>query len=281
MAPPVRLPQIPTVSGLYRDGTLQSPASNTSLLTPSASLNAKVSLIRTSITNLATTCIVNAANTSLLGGGGVVSSPTTLHLSFTPLRQPLASPKEYSLQFPSFQDGAIHSAAGPSLLRECRTLNGCPTGSAKVTAAHALPSSYIIHAVGPIYNSHSNAAEKLRSCYRTSLELALEKAKETGHDASIAFSCLSTGIYGYPSGEAAEVASGEVRKFLEELEQQTTTQSRLERVVFCIFETKDEKAYQEWLPYVYSTRSHGPKESSRSLTYTFNLAKSFPLHQRI
>ena len=134
--------------------------------------------------------------------------------------------------------------------------------------------------MGPIYNSHRKAADKLRSCYRTSLELALEKAKETGQNASIAFSCLSTGVYGYPSREAAEIASEEVRNFLEELEEQENTKSRLERVVFCIFETKDEKAYVEWLPYVYSTRLCRPEESSRSLTNPYNLAKSFPLHQR-
>ena len=135
--------------------------------------------------------------------------------------------------------------------------------------------------MGPIYNSHGNAAEKLRSCYRTSLELALEKAKETSHDASIAFSCLSTGIYGYPSGEAAEVAGREVRKFLEELEEQKETKNQLERVVFCIFETKDEKAYQEWLPYVYPISLYKPKGSSRNLTHPYNLAKSSPPHQRI
>ena len=151
----------------------------------------------------------------------------------------------------SHQDGAIHAAAGPALLRECRTLNGCPTGSAKITSAHDLPSSYVIHAVGPIYSRHRNAADKLRSCYRTSLELALGKGKETGQDASIAFSCLSTGVYGYPSGEAAEVAGWEVRRFLEDLENKGSKGGGLKRVVFCIFEAKDEKAYGEWLPYVY------------------------------
>ncbi|KAF6232562.1 hypothetical protein HO173_009230 [Letharia columbiana] len=222
MAPPVQLSQIPTLSDLYKNGTLQPSTpdpTDTPLPTPSATLNAKVSLIRTSITNLATTCIVNAANTSLLGGGGV--------------------------------DGAIHSAAGPSLLSECRLLNGCPTGSAKITSAHALPSSYIIHAVGPIYHRHRKAADKLRSCYRTSLELALEKGKEEGQDASIAFSCLSTGVYGYPSGEAAEVAGREVRRFLEELEEGREKEGGLERVVFCIFEAKDERAYGEWLPKIF------------------------------
>ncbi|KAL9070688.1 MAG: hypothetical protein Q9161_004742 [Pseudevernia consocians] len=219
MAPPVQLSNIPTLSDLYRDGTLQPSPTHASLPSPSATLNAKVSLIRTSITNLATTCIVNAANTSLLGGGGV--------------------------------DGAIHAAAGPSLLRECRTLNGCSTGSAKITSAYALPSSYVIHAVGPIYHQHRRAPVKLRSCYRTSLELALEKGRETGQDVSIAFSCLSTGVYGYPSEEAAEVAGREVRRFLEELEEEGEGGGGLERVVFCIFEAKDERAYGEWLPKIF------------------------------
>jgi len=142
------------------------------------------------------------------------------------------------------QDGAIHSAAGPSLLHECRALNGCSTGSAKITSAHALPSKYIIHAVGPIYyrakrQSEDRPAELLTSCYRTSLQLAAEKG------GSIAFSCLSTGVYGYPSGEAAAVAAREVRRFLEE-----DNEGRLERVVLCCFEAKDERAYGEWLPYV-------------------------------
>ncbi len=105
--------------------------------------------------------------------------------------------------------------------------------------------------MGPIYSQHRKAADKLRSCYRTSLELALEKGEEIEQDVSIAFSCLSTGVYGYPSGEAAEVAAWEVRRFLEELEKKEGKGGGLERVVFCIFEAKDERAYGEWLPYVH------------------------------
>jgi len=114
-----------------------------------------------------------------------------------------------------------------------------------MTTAHALPSKFIIHAVGPIYyrakrSSESRPAELLASCYETSLKLAKAKG------GSVAFSCLSTGVYGYPSGEAAEVACGVVREFLEK-------EGGLERVVFCCFEGKDERAYEEWLPYVYTS----------------------------
>ena len=113
-----------------------------------------------------------------------------------------------------------------------------------MTSGHDLPSKYIIHAVGPIYyrekrQSADRPAQLLRSCYDTSLALAAEKG------GSIAFSCLSTGVYGYPPEEAAEVACETVRKFLE-----GEKGGKLERVVFCCFEAKDEKAYKRWLPYV-------------------------------
>ncbi|KAL8931671.1 MAG: hypothetical protein Q9211_006803, partial [Gyalolechia sp. 1 TL-2023] len=193
---------------------------------PSAAINAKVSLIRTSITDLEVTSIVNAANTSLMGGGGVVFASINHHGYGT---EPL-------------QDGAIHSAAGPDLLEECETLGGCETGSAKITSAYELPSKYIIHAVGPIYGLEKRKreglqAELLASCYTTSLKLAAEKG------GSIAFSCLSTGVYGYPSDEAAEIACRTVRAFLESEEG-----SKLERVVFCCFLRKDEVQYGRLLP---------------------------------
>lgn len=112
-----------------------------------------------------------------------------------------------------------------------------------MTSAYDLPSSYVIHAVGPIYararrEGPNRPAELLRSCYRTSLQLAAEKG------GSVAFSCLSTGVYGYPINEAAEIATREVRRFLRDEE----SGARLERVVFCCFEGKDVKAYHEWLP---------------------------------
>ncbi|KAL8935538.1 MAG: hypothetical protein Q9216_005377 [Gyalolechia sp. 2 TL-2023] len=209
----ISLEDIPTVSRLYRSGNLQQITDHAASFPPSAVINSKIALIRTSITDLEVTSIVNAANSSLLGGGGV--------------------------------DGAIHAAAGPDLLEECETLGGCETGSAKITSAYELPSRYIIHAVGPIYGvekrkREGSQAELLASCYTTSLKLAAEKG------GSIAFSCLSTGVYGYPSDEAAEIACNTVRAFLA-----SEDGPKLERVVFCCFLRKDEVEYQRFLPTIF------------------------------
>ena len=127
-------------------------------------------------------------------------------------------------------------------MSECETLDGCDTGSAKITSAYDLPSKYVIHAVGPVYGREERkrrglAAELLASCYTTSLDLAAEKR------GSIAFSCLSTGVYGYPSDEAAEVACMTVRSFLESEKGQ-----KLDRVIFCCFLQKDELEYQRLIP---------------------------------
>lgn len=121
------------------------------------------------ITTLKYDCIVNAANRTLLGGGGV--------------------------------DGAIHRAAGPKLLKECKTLHGCKTGQAKITSGYDLPAKYVIHTVGPVYSGDSSDAINLRNCYKNSLDLAKSKNLHT-----IAFSAISTGVYGYPFDEAAEIA---------------------------------------------------------------------------
>ncbi|EKG14263.1 Appr-1-p processing [Macrophomina phaseolina MS6] len=208
----VPVADIPTVAALYKTGKLVAPSSTTPAAPANAAHNSRVALIRTDITTLGVDAIVNAANESLLGGGGV--------------------------------DGAIHRAAGPDLLDECKTLGGCDTGSAKITKGYRLPAKHIIHAVGPVYSSAKRKGVHetlLRGCYRTSLDLASKNGCR-----SIAFSALSTGVYGYPSGEAAEAAASEVRSWLDEKEERK--EESLERIVFCNFMEKDEVAYQHVLP---------------------------------
>jgi O-acetyl-ADP-ribose deacetylase (regulator of RNase III) len=160
--------------------------------------------IEADITRLAMDAIVNAANTTLLGGGGV--------------------------------DGAIHRAAGPELLRECRTLGGCATGDARITRGYRLSAKHVIHTVGPVWNGGaSGEPELLASCYRRCLELALAHEIRT-----LAFPAISCGVYGYPMERAAKIAVRECRRFTQE-------HDAVERITFALFGADALAIYQEEL----------------------------------
>ena len=167
-------------------------------------MNATLEVCQADITTLAVDAIVNAANSSLLGGGGV--------------------------------DGAIHRAAGPELLAECRRLGGCRTGEAKITQGYRLPARWVVHTVGPVWRGgQHDEAELLAAAYANSLRLAAEQGAQ-----SIAFPCISTGVYGYPAREAAKIAVQAVRETLPQCPQ-------IERVVFCCFSQQDAARYQQLL----------------------------------
>ena len=200
------LAEIPTLSQLYRSGRL-TPAVPEDPPNADQNLNDTICHVQHDITKLQVDAILNAANERLLGGGGI--------------------------------DGAIHRAAGPGLLNECRTLKSCKTGSAKITDAYELPCKKVIHAVGPVYESIEESEPLLRSCYRTSLQLAVENGCK-----SIALCGISTGIYGYPSMAAAHAALREVRSFLT----RTAEGKQLDRVIFCSFNSQDVASYTKHLP---------------------------------
>jgi O-acetyl-ADP-ribose deacetylase (regulator of RNase III) len=165
---------------------------------------AQMEIVQGDITKMAVDAIVNAANTSLLGGGGV--------------------------------DGAIHRAAGPQLLEECRGLGGCPTGEARITRGYNLPAKHIIHTVGPVWHGGDRGEEELLAgCYRNSLRLAVENGLET-----IAFPSISTGVYRFPIDRACRIALREVRAFLAKT-------SSLHKVFFVCFSESDARIYRQAL----------------------------------
>lgn len=167
-------------------------------------MTTRITLIQGDITTQQVNAIVNAANERLLGGGGV--------------------------------DGAIHRAAGPQLLAECRTLGGCPTGDARITRGYRLPARFVIHTVGPIWHGgERNEPELLASCYRTSLRLAVDNGAKT-----VAFPSISTGVYGFPIERAAPIA-------IETVQDCVADEPSLEEVRFVCFSGEDYAVYQQEL----------------------------------
>lgn len=165
-------------------------------------MNSIIEIVKGDITTLRVDAIVNAANNSLLGGGGV--------------------------------DGAIHRAAGPELLEECKTLNGCDTGEAKITKGYNLKAKYVIHTVGPIWHGGNfNEDDLLKGCYYNSLLLAVENKINR-----IAFPSISTGVYGFPFERASRLALKTVREF-------SSNNNLLEKIIFVCFSDKDFKTFNE------------------------------------
>jgi len=164
-------------------------------------IQSRIEICQGDITQIEVDAIVNAANTSLLGGGGV--------------------------------DGAIHRAAGPELLAECRTIGGCPTGEARLTKGYRLPACYVIHTVGPVYRGRPEDSQLLKSCYANSFKLAQAHGLAT-----LAFPAISCGVYGYPIQEAAQIALGSAASSLSD-------QPDLHRIVFVLFSDGDRAIYEQ------------------------------------
>lgn len=163
----------------------------------------KIDIQQGDITKLTVDAIVNAANKSLLGGGGV--------------------------------DGAIHRAAGPDLLTECRNIGGCPTGEARITKGYNLPARHVIHTVGPVFSGKPRDKELLTGCYQNSLTLAAENGVR-----SIAFPAISCGVYGYPIDQACKIAIDTTCDFLK-------TNSAVEKVIFILFSVEDLTVYKNYM----------------------------------
>ncbi|MBU1171111.1 MAG: O-acetyl-ADP-ribose deacetylase [Proteobacteria bacterium] len=166
-------------------------------------IGSRITCMTADITRMETDAIVNAANTSLLGGGGV--------------------------------DGAIHKAAGPGLLAECRTLGGCPTGEARLTKGYNLKAPYVIHTVGPVYSGKDRDSVLLASCYTNSLDLAKAKGIK-----SLAFPAISCGVYGYPVSEAARIAVDTSWDFLKK-------NKDMEKIIFVLFSEEFLDIYEQML----------------------------------
>ncbi|XP_067421385.1 ADP-ribose glycohydrolase MACROD2 isoform X2 [Emydura macquarii macquarii] len=201
----------------------QSNDENTKEALVKKSLSEKVSLYRGDITLLEIDAIVNAANSSLLGGGGV--------------------------------DGCIHRAAGPCLFAECRNLSGCGTGQAKITCGYDLPAKYVIHTVGPIARGHLSDTHKedLANCYKSSLKLAKEN-----NIRSIAFPCISTGIYGFPNEPAAVIALTTIKEWLNK------NLNEMDRVIFCVFLEVDYKIFKKKMSEYFPTDDDNEEETEIS-----------------
>ncbi|XP_041865982.1 ADP-ribose glycohydrolase MACROD2 isoform X3 [Melanotaenia boesemani] len=194
----------------WREENISNDRGEEEELTGGGWLSDKVSLYKGDITVLEVDAIVNAANSSLLGGGGV--------------------------------DGCIHKAAGSCLYDECYSLNGCETGKAKITCGYDLPARYVIHTVGPVARGHVGPSEKcdLTSCYQNSLDLMTEHGLT-----SVAFPCISTGIYGFPNEPAADIALSTVKNWIEK------NPDKITRVIFCVFLETDFGIYKKKMSVIF------------------------------